>query len=69
MLGANILAGKIRPVIAKFHYFHERERVRSTSWTLKEDHKKANVGVGVQIPKEWREFRKALSTVYQEEKP
>ena len=57
-----------RPIIVKFHYFNERETVRKTSFPLRDELRVKKKGVGVQLPKEWRESRKSLSTVFQEEK-
>jgi hypothetical protein len=57
-----------RPIIVKFHYFKEREIVREASFQKKEKLKEIKCGVSAQIPKEWREARQKLSTVYQAEK-
>ena len=43
--------GKVRPIVAKFHYFKEREVVRSKSFELSDKLKAENVGVGAQWPK------------------
>ena len=57
-----------RPIIVKFHYYQQRENVRKTAFTLRSDLKENQLGVGVQIPKEWRESRKTLNAVFDEEK-
>ena len=67
-LGNYIKFTRPRPIIVKFHYFHERELVREASNQKKADLKAANLGVLVQIPKEWRDSRQKLSTVFREEK-
>ena len=64
----NSRAKKPRPIIVKFHNCTHRERVRQAALAIKEDLGKSNFGVGAQIPKEWREARKALNTVYKSEK-
>lgn len=64
----NKISSKPRPIIVKFHYFHDREKVRSTAYNLRNELKNANLGVGVQLPKEWREARKKLYPVMQAEK-
>ena len=64
----NRISSKPRPIIVKFHYFHDREKVRSTAYNLRNELKNANLGVGVQLPKEWCEARKKLYPVMQAEK-
>lgn len=59
---------KPRPIVVKFHSYSERETVRTTSYTVKDDLKKTNHGVGIQLPKEWREARRDLYPVMQTEK-
>ena len=44
-------AGKPRPIVAKFHYFTDRERVRQASFTYANELMAANLGVGAQLPK------------------
>jgi len=53
-------AGRARPILATFHYRHERERVRSSSFDVAEDLKAAGRGVGVQLPRSVREARRPL---------
>lgn len=53
-------SGKIRPVVVKFHYYHEREAVRKTSFNFTNELKQANMGIGPQIPKEIRDARRPL---------
>ena len=67
-LGNHIKFNKPRPIIVKFHYFHERELEQEPSNQKRADLKAANLGVSVQIPKEWRDSRQKLSTVFREEK-
>jgi archaellum component FlaC len=66
-LGSNS-ARKPRPIIVKFHYHQDRERVRKSSFSMKDELKRQNVGVGVQIPKEWRETRQKLNPVFLSER-
>ena len=67
-LGNHIKFNRPRPVVVKFHYFHERELVREAANQNRADLKAANLGVSVQIPKEWRDSRQKLSSVFREEK-
>ena len=67
-LGNHIKFNRLRPIIVKFHYFHDRELVREASNRKRADLKADNLGVSVQIPKEWRYSRQKLSTVFREEK-
>ena len=60
--------GKVRPIVAKFHYFKEREAVRNKSFELSDKLKGENVGVGAQWPKKMRKTRKNLYDVMQREK-
>ena len=55
-----------RPVIAKFDKFQDRERVRSASFEYKADLNTKRLGVGIQLPKEWRSARKDLYPVQQD---
>ena len=57
-----------RPIVAKFHYFTEREAVRKASYEWAETLKQNNVGVGMQWPQQVREARKALYPVMNKEK-
>lgn len=57
-----------RPIVVKFHYFHDKQRILNAAIPLRGDMKKKNQGVGSQLPKEWRDARQKLSTVYQAEK-
>lgn len=67
-LGNKYRAKLPRPIIVKFHYFQERERVREASFAKREDLKKTNSGVSIQIPKEWRDARQRLSSAFRQEK-
>lgn len=49
---------KPRPIVVKFHYYHERELVRKRSFDYSETLKSGNMGIGAQLPKETREARK-----------
>ena len=59
---------KVRPIVAKFHYYRQRELVRQASYDKAEDLKKENLGVGIQWPQQIREARKALYPIMQQEK-
>ena len=49
---------KPRPIVVKFHYYHERELVRKRSFDYSDTLKSGNMGIGAQLPKETREARK-----------
>lgn len=57
-----------RPIVAKFHYPNERERVRQKSFELSEYLKATKLGIGVQLPRELREARKPLINPMKEAK-
>ena len=67
-LGAPRTDGSSRPIVVKFHYYHDREAARKATAPVKEDLKKSKLGVGAQIPKEWRDSRKTLQDVFSAEK-
>ena len=48
------------PFVATFHYPNERENIRHKSFTCIQDLKQANMGIGVQLPKDIRDARKPL---------
>ena len=49
-----------RPIVVKFHYYSQREKVRQTAFGVTEELKSAKLGVGAQIPKDIRDSRKPL---------
>ena len=51
---------KVRPIVIKFHYYHERELVRKRSSEYADALKTAKLGVGAQLSKDIREARKPL---------
>ena len=51
---------KVRPIVAKFHYYEEREYVRKIAFDCSEALKVANQGVGAQLPKSIRDAIKPL---------
>lgn len=59
---------KVRPIVAKFHYFKQREAVRQASYAHANELKDAKMGIGVQWPQQVREARKALYPIMQQEK-
>lgn len=59
---------KVRPIVVKFHYYTEREKVRQTSFNFTDKLKSSNHGVGVQLPKEIRDARKPLYSVMKKAK-
>ena len=48
------------PIVVKFHYYGERDKVRQTSHNCMDELKAAYLENGIQIPKEIREARKPL---------
>jgi len=67
-LGKPTRTDKPRPIIARFHYYGDRERVRNEAFARKENLKQHNLSVGVQMPKEWRDARQDLYPTLREEK-
>ena len=59
----NDTAKKPRPIVAKFHYFKEREVVRQKGYEASETLKRDNYGIGIQWPYKVREARKELYPV------
>lgn len=59
---------KVRPIVAKFHYFKQREIVRKASYDRADALKNANLGIGVQWSQQEREARKVLNPIMQQEK-
>lgn len=59
---------KSRPIVAKFHYFRDRETVRKRSYDHSDALKQANLGIGMQWPQQVREARKSLYPVMQRER-
>ena len=59
---------KVRPIVAKFHYFREREIIRQKAYENNAALKRMNLGIGRQWPSEVRETRKALFPIMQREK-
>ena len=51
---------KVRPLVVKFHYYHERELVRQRSFEYSDPLKAVNIGIGAQLPKIIRDARKPL---------
>lgn len=51
---------KARPILVRFHYLDQRDKVRSASFDLAEDLKDAGRGVEIQLPRSVREARKPL---------
>lgn len=60
--------GKIRPIVAKFHYYKEREVVRNKSFELSDKLKAERIGIGAQWPKQMRDTRKTLHAIMQQER-
>ena len=56
--------GKIRPLVAKFHYFKQREEVRMSAKNLKD----TSFGLGEQFPKEIQDRRKPLVPIWKRAK-
>ena len=60
--------GKVRPIVANFHYYKEREQVRNKSFELADILKAADIDIGAQWPKQMRDARKTLSFIMAQEK-
>lgn len=59
---------KVRPIVARFHYFKEREIVRQKAYEKGAELKRQNLGIGQQWPAEVRETRKTLYPIMQRER-
>ena len=59
---------KPRPIVAKFHYYSDRENVRKTAFDKTADLKSSNKGVDIQLPKQVRDTRKVLWPIMKREK-
>ena len=59
---------KPMPIIVKFHRYKDREDVRAQANSMRNDLKSSNHGVGVQIPKEWRDAPSRLYSIMQAER-
>lgn len=51
---------RTRPIVVKFHYYSDREKVRQASYDFADQLKAANMGIGAQLPKAIRDARKPL---------
>ncbi|KAH3787212.1 hypothetical protein DPMN_165332 [Dreissena polymorpha] len=56
--------GKSRPIVAKFHYYTQREQVRTTATTKFDILKNAGLGIGVQQTKTVLTKRRQVSDVF-----
>ena len=61
-------ANKTRPIVAKFHYYKEREVIRTKSFEKPEQLKQQNFRVGAQWPQQVRDARKTLYPIMLREK-
>ena len=61
-------ANKTRPIVAKFHYYKEREVIRTKSFKKSEQLKQQNFRVGAQWPQQVRDARKTLYPIMLREK-
>ena len=59
---------KTRPTVAKFHYYGQKEAVKSKSYDRSEQLKQANLGIGMHWHQQIRDARKALYLIMQKEK-
>ena len=57
-----------RPIVVKFHYYSDREKVRQASFNYANELKTANFGVGAQLPKGIRDARKPLYPIMKKAK-
>ena len=60
--------GTIRPIVAKFHRYGDREKVRTKGYEKREDLKIKKLSVRAQWPKEIMDKRKPLYSVFKREK-
>ena len=67
-LGNNLNSSKPRPVIARFHYYKDRETVRTKAYELNTTLKQTGNGVSIQRTKEERDARKSLMDVMRQER-
>ena len=49
-----------RPIVAKFHYPKEKDKIRARSFEYAGDLNSVKLGIGAQLPKQLREARKPL---------
>ena len=56
---------KVRPKVAKFHYYKERETEKQRAYDYSEELKRENLGVGQQWPSKVRETIKPLFPIMQ----
>ena len=61
-------AGKVRPIVVKFHYYTDREKIRQAAFAAADEMKAANLGIGAQIPKKVRDARKPLYPIMKKAK-
>ena len=59
---------RIRPIVAKFHNYKDRERVRQRAYEKTDGLKTVNLGIGQQWPSEVRDKIKTLFPIMQREK-
>ena len=64
----NQRAGSIRPIIAKFHKYSEREKVREIGYQKREALRAENMAVKIQLPSEVFDKRKPLYPVFEKAK-
>ena len=67
-LGIRVIQNKPRLIFAKFYYYNDREQVPKAAFRLKDDLNRDNLGVGIQLTREWREARKQLYSAIQAER-
>ena len=63
-----IKPGAIRPIVAKFHRYSERERVREIGYEMKDKLRGENLAVRPQLPSEVLENRKPLYSAFEKAK-
>lgn len=64
----NLKPGNIRPIVAKFHRYSERERVRQAGYDKRDALKQDNMAVRAQLPQEVLDKRKPLYPVFEKAK-
>ena len=50
----------VRPIVVKFHYYTDREKIIMTSFSCANELKALKLGIGAQLPKTIRDARKSL---------
>ena len=63
-IGGAKVPASIRPIVAKFHKYSDREKVREAGYNRKDDLQIRKLSVKPQLPNDVVQKRKSLSTIY-----